>query len=300
MNVYLRTGATGFTRMTGFSFNKPIVAFALGDFTRDGRVDLAAGWVDQSTSPRTTGVHVAAGNGDGTFRSLGDAPLPGWPTRDGGCGFQPRWTGRPRDVTCRAVRAPRAVRRRRGRLVRIGVARSHGARRRRRGRCQRGWTARHRHHGLREPRGRVHGAAGGGLCRARQPRGRRRVWMGHRRLQCLHDRRRRFRCRRAPGCIDDRRRSPPRTGRRYVRARIVRSGRSRLQHARTIRRLQRRRLAGHRHGIAQSHQRRAQPAEREQPSADGPGRRSRRLDTRTRGKRTATSPQADPIRICTS
>jgi hypothetical protein len=79
INVYLRTGATGFTRTTGFSFNKPIFAFALGDFTRDGKVDLAAAWVDQSTSPRTAGIHVAAGNGDGTFRSLGDAPLPGWP-----------------------------------------------------------------------------------------------------------------------------------------------------------------------------------------------------------------------------
>ena len=73
-------GATGFTRKTGFSFNKPIVAFALGDFTRDGRVDLAAGWLDQSTWPWTAGVHVAAGNGDGTFRSLGDASLPSWPT----------------------------------------------------------------------------------------------------------------------------------------------------------------------------------------------------------------------------
>jgi hypothetical protein len=80
INVYLRTGATGFTRKTGFSFNKPIVAFAVGDFTRDGRVDLAAGWLDQSTWPYTTGVHVAAGNGDGTFRSLGDASLPRWPT----------------------------------------------------------------------------------------------------------------------------------------------------------------------------------------------------------------------------
>jgi hypothetical protein len=80
INVYLRTGATGFTRTTGFSFSKSIVAFALGDFTRDGRVDLAAGWLDQSTWPRTAGVHVAAGNGDGTFRSLGDASLPSWPT----------------------------------------------------------------------------------------------------------------------------------------------------------------------------------------------------------------------------
>ena len=80
MNVYLRSGATGFTRIAGFSFNKPIVAFALGDFTRDGRVDLAAGWFNHSSSPPTAGVHVAAGNGDGTFRSLGDATLPTWPT----------------------------------------------------------------------------------------------------------------------------------------------------------------------------------------------------------------------------
>ena len=80
INVYLRTGATGFTRTTGFSFNKSISPFALGDFTRDGRVDLAAAWIDESTWPQTTWVHVAAGNGDGTFRSLGDAPLPSWAT----------------------------------------------------------------------------------------------------------------------------------------------------------------------------------------------------------------------------
>ena len=81
INVYLRTGATGFTRTTGLSFtNKRIVAFALGDFTRDGRVDLAAGWVEQSTWPYPSGIHIAVGNGDGTFRSLGDTRMPTWPT----------------------------------------------------------------------------------------------------------------------------------------------------------------------------------------------------------------------------
>jgi hypothetical protein len=80
LDVYLRTGTTGFTRTPAFSFDKSIQDFALGDFTRDGRVDVVVGWIDFSTSPLTTGVTVAAGNGDGTFRSLGDASHPGWPT----------------------------------------------------------------------------------------------------------------------------------------------------------------------------------------------------------------------------
>jgi hypothetical protein len=79
LNVYLGSGATGFTRLTGFTSTKRIVTFALRDFTRDGRVDVAMGWLDTSTWPYTAGVQVAAGNGDGTFRLLGNATLPSWP-----------------------------------------------------------------------------------------------------------------------------------------------------------------------------------------------------------------------------
>jgi hypothetical protein len=76
LDVYLRTGATGFTRTPALSFGKAIRDVALEDFTRDGRVDVVVSWFDTSTWPTTAGVHVAAGNGDGTFRSLGDASLP--------------------------------------------------------------------------------------------------------------------------------------------------------------------------------------------------------------------------------